>query len=165
MKLRALMLGVVLAGLMSGGAYADEDRYIGYYYPKPDAVETFESMAKTAIDTSRNARIDFVNGLTQSQMSHPYPAQFAVYAKGDDADKLIVTCLQSGYGDTLYRMRAVLAMMTAMARQTEFFKKNGVDKLFTFLDLVKILGFKSLVFTDGEDFAHQFVIKQDAAPE
>ena len=38
-------------------------------------------------------------------------------AKGEEADKMIITALEEGKIDTLYRARGLLAALTAMARQ------------------------------------------------
>jgi len=66
------------------------------------------------------------------------------------------------YGDsfnTRYRMRALLAMLTAVARVTPLFKEERVEDYFTFLDLCKMLGFKQLTVSDGRKFAHQIKIE------
>ena len=72
---------------------------------------------------------------------------------------LIITSLGDQWFGTLYRMRGLLAQMTSMARTTPMFREFEVDDLFTFLDLLKLLGFRQLTVTDGERYAHQFRIE------
>ena len=61
--------------------------------------------------------------------------------------------------NTLYRMRALLAMLTARARTTPIFREYQVEDVFTFLDLLKLLGFRQITVTDGDRFAHQIRIE------
>jgi hypothetical protein len=135
-----------------------QDRHAGYYYPHPGNVEVYQSRAKELPNVNRTTRIGFVTGLTAQQSEQPYPAQTAIFAKGDGAQKLIIVSLTDGRINTLYRARAVLALLTAMARTTEIFQKFRVETVFTFLDLCKMLGFKQLTISDGVTFSHQFKI-------
>jgi hypothetical protein len=80
-------------------------------------------------------------------------------ARGEEAEKLIIVALQDGPIDTLYRARAVLAELTAMARTLPVFAEFGARDRFTFFDLAKILGFRKITITDGRDFAHQVIIE------
>ena len=88
----------------------------------------------------------------------PYPPQYAIFAKGGEADKLIIVGLNDGYLDTIYRVRALLALLTAQGRGTKLFRELGVETYFTFLDFAKLFGFKSVTVTDGDRFAHQVTI-------
>ena len=72
---------------------------------------------------------------------------------------MIITAIDDGPFDTIYRARAVLADLTAMSRTLPIFQEYGVEDWFTFLDLLKMMGFVQLTVTDGRDFAHQFVIE------
>jgi hypothetical protein len=82
-----------------------------------------------------------------------------VFAKGDDAEKLLIVALKDGVIDTLYRARALLAMLTSVARGTPLFQELGVAETFTFFDLLKILGFTQLTISDGDAFAHQVKVE------
>ncbi len=158
--LRGLGLAMTLGllGLGSTTASAD-DRHEGYYYPEVETRETYTARAQTLATASRAARIAFVTQLTLSQASSPYPPQYAIFAKGGEAQKLIITALDGDVFDTLYRARGVMAQMSAFARTTEFFQEYGVEDLFTFYDLLKLLGFEQLTITDGENWAHQVIIE------
>jgi hypothetical protein len=49
--------------------------------------------------------------------------------------------------------------LTAVARVTQFFRHNSIAEYATFLDFLKLLGFKQLTITDGVAFAHQIKIE------
>lgn len=130
------------------------DRHVGYYYREPASEETYVARAQTLPDSDRIRRLEFVTLLTVQQFQAPYPPSLAIFAKGDDAEKLIMVALRDGIFDTTYRMRGVLAMMTASARTTDLFQQYGVADIFTFFDLLKLLGFEKLTLTDGRDLTH-----------
>jgi hypothetical protein len=144
--------------VLSGTARAD-DRHVGYYYPEPKTTEVYRSRALTLEEANRGLRVGFVTGTTQQQFDRPYPPQVAVFAKGEEAEKLIIVALVDGRVDTLYRARAIFANMTAAARQLPAFAQMGVQDTFTFFDLAKLLGFKQITISDGRDFAHQVMIE------
>jgi hypothetical protein len=153
-----LLLSALPAAAQEDGA--DEgDRHAGYYYPEPQSEETSEARAATLPDSDRSRRLAFVTLLTQQQLTAPYPPSLAVYAKGDEAEKLIIVGLRDGPMDTLYRARAVLAMLTASARTSDLFREYHVQDIFTFLDLLKLLGFERLTVSDGKDWAHVIFIE------
>lgn len=151
-----LALGLCAALATSARAH---DRHAGYYYPKPATTEIYEARSVTLPDASREARLGFVVGMTQKMLGGAYAPQFAIFAKGDEAQKMIVIGLRDGYLNSLYRARAILAMLTSVARSTRFFNELGVAEIFTFLDLVKLLGFAQITISDGDTFAHQIIIK------
>jgi hypothetical protein len=150
----ALACGLFLP--VSAGA---DDRHIGYYYPPPQTIETYEARAETLEDSNRTRRVGFIIELTQQMLSNPYPPEFAVFAKGDDAEKLLIVALKDDVLDTIYRARALLALLTSVSRATPLFQDYGVADYFTFFDLLKILGFAQVTISDGDGFAHQVLLK------
>ena len=138
---------------------AGEDRYIGYYYPKPTATETFESSMQTIAGAERAQRVQFVTVVSQGTIQSAYRVPYAVFAKGEKADRLIIVGMQQGELNTIYRMRALLANMTTMSRLSPFFQERTVAEDATFFDLLKLLGFTMLTVTDGEKVTHQVTIK------
>jgi hypothetical protein len=44
--------------------------------------------------------------------------------------------------------------MTASARTTDLFRTYQVQDIFTFFDLLKLMGFEKVTLTDGRDLAH-----------
>jgi hypothetical protein len=138
---------------------AGDDRYIGYYYPKPTATETFESSMQTIAGAERAQRVQFVTVVSQGTIQSAYRVPYAVFAKGEKADRLIIVGMQQGELNTIYRMRALLANMTTMSRLSPFFQERTVAEDATFFDLLKLLGFRELTITDGEKTTLQVTIK------
>lgn len=140
-------------------AAATDDRYIGYYYPKPTSTEVFESSLQTIDGVDRAQRIQFTTVVSQGTIQSAYRVPYAVFAKGEKADKMIIVGMQQGELNTVYRMRALLANMTTMSRLSPFFQERTVAEDATFFDLLKLLGFRELTVTDGEKVTHQVTIK------
>ncbi len=136
-----------------------EDRYVGYYYPKPTSTEVFESQMQTIATMDRPQRIQFVTIVSQGTIQAAYRVPYAVFAKGDKGDKMIIVGMQAGELNTVYRMRALLANLTTMSRLSPFFQEKTVAEDATFFDLLKLLGFVSVTITDGEKTTHQVTIK------
>lgn len=163
-----LVLGLMIAGTASAQdkkpakaatATSSTDRYIGYYYPRPNATETYESALKAIDGVDRPQRVQFVTVISQGTLQSAYRVPYAVFVKGEKADKLIIVGLARGELDTIYRQRALLANMTTMARLSPFFQEHTVAEDSTFFDLLKLLGFSSVTITDGEKSAHQVMIR------
>ncbi len=151
----------VAAALLLAGASCvqADDRHADYYYPAPQSSEVYEARAEVLPEASRRSRIAFVTHVMNEMIrKNPYPPQYAIFAKGGEAEKMIIVGLAGDSYDTLYRMRALLAMLTAVARTTPLFKEESVEDYYTYLDLCKMLGFKQLTVTDGKKFAHQIRI-------
>lgn len=140
-------------------AQEGESRHEGYYYPKPAQVETYAARVGTLPDSDRLRRLGFVTGLTQQLTDARYAPSYAIFAKGDEAEKMIIVGLVDGQLNTIYRVRALLANFTALARLTPFFRENTVPDRATFFDLLKLLGFTQITITDGVAFAHQVLIE------
>ncbi|WP_340118280.1 molybdopterin-guanine dinucleotide biosynthesis protein A [Pelagibius sp. 7325] len=157
--LAALLLAV--AGVVAAGPVRaqSDDRHAGYYYPEPTSSEDYEARAYTVPEATRKARIAFVTGITNEQNKAPYPPQAAIFAKGSEAEKMIIVALEDGRIDTIYRARAIFAQMTAVSRLLPIFAELGVEDYYTFFDLAKMLGFEQITISDGRDFAHQIIIK------
>ena len=160
------LLAAMVVMLMASPAQAQEvegehsvDRHVGYYYPVPQTEETYVARATTLPDSNRARRLEFVTMLALQQMSAPYPAGLAIFAKGEDAEKLIMVALRDDLFDSLYRMRGVLAMMTATARSSELFRSYKVEDIFTFFDLLKLLGFEKVTLSNGRDLSHVVYIQ------
>jgi len=88
------------------------DRHAGYYYPVPTSTETYESRMQSLAEMDRAHRIQFATAVSQGTLQSSYRVPYAVFAKGGEADRLIVVGLQPGEMSTIFRIRAVLANMT-----------------------------------------------------
>lgn len=158
--MRRVLLAAVLVVAGGGGAMAQPaDRHEGYYYPKVTSYESYTSRARVMDDSDRSRRIAFVSGLTQQLADLPYAPSYAIFAKGGEADRLIVVAYGGGQFNTIYRARALFASLTALARLTPLFRDLQVEDLFTFFDLAKLLGFRTITISDGDKFAHQVALK------
>jgi hypothetical protein len=154
------MAGVAAAiYVLTAVAAAAADRHAGYYYPEPASTGTYKARARTLAGADRTQRIAFVTGVTLKQRERPHLPILAMFAKGEEAEKLIIVGLEDERLETIYRARAILAMMTATARATPIFQEYKVEEVFTFLDLCKMLGFKQITISDGKAFAHQILIE------
>ena len=155
----ALAQGPKPAAAPAPKAAPTEDRYVGYYYPKPTSTETFESTLQTIAGVERAQRIQFTTVVSQGTIQSAYRVPYAVFAKGEKADRMIIVGMQQGELNTVYRMRALLANMATMSRLSPFFQERTVAEDATFFDLLKLLGFRELTVTDGEKVTHQVTIK------
>lgn len=135
------------------------DRDANYYYPPPQSREVYRSIATTLADSTRERRLGFVTGMTQEMLTYHYAPQFIMFAKGDEANRLIIVAVSDSAYNTLYRARALFAMLTAIARLTPYFKENSVSAVYNFFDLCKLLGFTQLTWSDGKTLAHQIEIR------
>ena len=149
--------GFALA-LLCSAATAAEDRHDDYYYPAVTSREIYQARTPTRPDATREVRIGYIVAETEGQAQRPYPPRYAIFAKGDDAEKLIIVGFDQSFG-TLYRARAVLAQLTARARGTALLRNMGVDDVFTFLDVAKLLGFRQVTVSDGASWAHQIELE------
>lgn len=161
MSLFRLSLLMAALWLLAGGPASaqDKDDHAGYYYPQLSSREVYVSRATTLEKASRDMRLGFITGMTAQQLSRPYPPPYAVFAKGDDAEKMIIVALGDHGFRGLFQARAVLAQLTAVARGTELFREFQVEDLFTYFDLARLLGFRQITISDGATFAHQIELR------
>ena len=153
-----MLLATLTAGLFPPAAEAD-DRHEEYYYPTVTSRETYPARAITLPDSNRARRIGFVVGVTRQQLAQDYPPEVAIFTKGAEAEKMIIVALNRDAISSLYQARGMLAQMTAIARSTEVFIDNRVEDSYTFLDLLKLLGYEQLTVSDGHSYAHQILIE------
>ena len=158
--MRALGLGLIAVWLALVPTVSQAgDRHAEYYYPTPQSEETYKARARTLDESGRRSRIAFVIGLTNRMLQNPYPPEFAIFAKGAEAEKLIIVAVKGDAYNTLFRMRGLLATLTAVARVTPLFQEGAVQDFFTFFDLCKMLGFEKITVSDGRSFAHRINIE------
>ncbi len=135
------------------------DRHETYYYPVVNSREEYKARSKLMDEASKQTRVGFIVAQTLSQRDRPYPPRFAIFAKGSEAEKLIIVGLDGQSLSTLFRARAVLAQLTAVARSSELFRHLAVEDIFTFFDLAHMVGFKQITISDGATYAHQIKLK------
>ena len=155
--LLAVIVAVSLGAANLGGAAwaADKD---SYYYPPVNSEEVF---SRTIIDQpppGRAVRVGLMTQITNAQLAAPENPRFVIFAKGDDAQHMIIVALDDDVFKTIYRARAVLAQLTSNVRGADFFT-NDIQDYATWLDLAKLLGFEDLVISDGETWSHRVVFE------
>lgn len=158
---RPMALAAILALTVAaapGDARAN-DRHAGYYYPEPETIETYTARAQTLPEASRDIRLNFVTNLVESILNRPHAPVFDVFVKGEFGQKLIITGTEGDRLSTVYRARGLLATMTSITRRLPLIREMGVEDIFTFLDLLKLMGFEQVTVTDGLAFAHQIRIE------
>ena len=157
---RSLSLFVVLAFVCCAVPVSANDRHAGYYYPKPVTTEAYRSRTRTLSDASRQARVAFVTSVTKSMVKNcSYPPQFAMYSKGSRQQKLIIVGLRNDAYNTIFRARALLAQLTAVARTIRLIRERMKPSHLTFLDFLNLMGFEQLTVSDGKEFSHQITIR------
>ena len=135
------------------------DRHAGYYYPPIASDEFYRARSRVMDNANRAMRIGFIVAQTEAQRKRIYPPRYAIFTKGDEAEKLIIVGLDGHSFSTLYRVRGVLAQLTASARASALFRNLAVEELFTFFDLARMLGFKQITVSDGKTYSHRIHIK------
>lgn len=151
-SLPGFLLCLILAAPLAVHA---QDRHAGYYYPAVDSEEVYRARAPAMNNANREMRIGFIVAQTGRQQQLNYAPRYAIFAKGDEAEKLIIVGLDEVSFATLFRARGVLAQMTSAARGSALFRNLAVEDLFTFFDLAKMLGFSQITVSDGRNYAHR----------
>ena len=155
-RMIALSVTIVIVAVTAAHAV---DRHAGYYYPTPGSTETYKARTITIADADRKMRLGFIVGITRNMLAVPYAPRFVIFAKGEQAEKMIIIALNDDYIGTVYRARALLAQLTSIARTTPLLQELGLADFLTFFDLVKLLGFSQITISDGDQFAHQILLE------
>lgn len=157
--MKGVAAAVIAIVTICAGPVAAEDRHAGYYYPKPKTEETYTARARTLPESDRDRRLGFVVAFMAEMAGEAAPQRYVLFAKGTDGEKLIIVALDDQAFSTLFRARAILATLTSRVRGSPLFAELGVQNLFTFYDLAKLIGFKQITISDGRDWAHRVWIK------
>jgi hypothetical protein len=137
------------------------DTYEDYYYPKITSQEVFSRVLLTPPKSDKDVRIGFATSITQAQLAAPESPRFVIFAKGEDAKKLIIIALDDNIFKTVYRARALLAQLTSNLRSNKFLGKQDLTDEGTFYDLLQLMQFASLVISDGETWSHEVVFSPE----
>ncbi|MBE9475940.1 MAG: hypothetical protein IME92_02270 [Proteobacteria bacterium] len=127
----------------------------GYYYPKVTSQEAFNRVLLTSPKADKDVRTGFATSITLAQLAAPESPRYVIFAKGGDAEKLVIIALDDQVFLTLYRARAVLAQLTSNLRGNNFLGKQDLKDEGTFYDLLQLMQFKTLVISDGATWAHR----------
>lgn len=160
MRRIALALAIALVAAAPQTAQAEGDRHAGYYYPEKVTTENYVVRSRTLLESDKAKRLKFVTALSNKMVAGPYPPPYAMFAKGAESEKLIIVGM-GNYIGSLYQARALLAMLSALARVTPLFREYKVESIFTFFDLANMMGFEQVTITDGKTFTHQILLKKE----
>ena len=161
MRPLAFLLSLLIVAGSAGVASAeDRDRHAGYYYPEKVTTEVYVVRSRTLLEADKTKRLQFITALTNKQLAGAYAPPYLLFAKGAESEKLIIVGMGDYFG-TVYQARAVLAMLSALARITPLFREYKVQTIFTFFDLANMMGFEQITITDGKTFAHQIQLKKE----
>jgi hypothetical protein len=152
---RPALLAFTLLSVLAAPARAQDDSRAEYYYPPITSSEVFDRTLAAPPAAGRDDRLGFLTHLTQLQSKLPYAPRYVIFAKGAQATEAIAVALDEDIFATLYRARAVMAQLSAPARETAFFREAGASAQATFYDLLRALGFASLTITDGRGWSHR----------
>lgn len=141
------------------GSVAAAEERVGYYYPPITSTEIFERTLAATPDADRAVRIGFVTQVTQQQLQAPATPRYVMFAKGAEAEEMIIVALDDHVFASLFRARAIMAQLSAPARQTAFFIEKQLADVATFYDMLKIMGFKTLTLSDGVRWTHQVTFR------
>ncbi len=153
----AAIIAVSLGAAILGGAAwaAGKD---SYYYPPVDSEEVFARDLAVAPPAGRAVRVGFTTQITKAQLAAPESPRFVIFAKGDEAQHMIIIALDDQVFKTIYRARAVLAQLTSNVRGADLFVNNIQDHA-TWFDLAKMLGFEDMVISDGATWSHRVIFE------
>ena len=135
------------------------DRHAGYYYPPITSRETYVARTQVLADIDSHRRIGFVVGLAKTADQRIAGMDVAAFAKGAEAEKLIMVALNRTSLASIYQARAYLAYLTATARASRIFSELDAETSYTFLDLLRLMGFERLTVSDGLSYTHQIDIE------
>ncbi|HEX3499846.1 MAG TPA: molybdopterin-guanine dinucleotide biosynthesis protein A [Stellaceae bacterium] len=158
-----LVLVPAVASAATGGepavSNAAESRHEGYYYPKITTREVYKARTKPLPKMDRHERLLFVSATTQQQGAATYAPRYVVFAKGDEAEKLIIVGLDDQTLGTIYRARALLAALSSLARLTPLLRDADLEDTLTFYDLARLMGFTQITISDGRTHSHRVTLK------
>ena len=86
-------LAPMTACLVYAAPASAQDRHAGYYYPVPKTEETYTARARTLPESDRDRRLGFVVAFMAEMAAEAAPQRYVLFAKGTDAEKLIIVAL------------------------------------------------------------------------
>jgi hypothetical protein len=151
-----ILIAAIIAVSLGGAAWAAGKD--SYYYPPVNSEEVFARVIAAAPLADRTVRVGFTTLITKAQLAAPESPRFVIFAKGDEAQHMIIIALDDQVFKTIYRARAVLAQLTSNARGAELFVNKIRDDA-TWFDLIKLLRFEDLVISDGATWSHRVIFE------
>jgi len=156
-----ILLAAVIAVSLAAASPSGAARAAGkdsYYYPPVNSEEVFARQRAAVPLADRTVRVGFVTQITKAQLAAPESPRFVIFAKGDEAQHMIIIALDDEVFKTIYRARAVLAQLTSNVRGADLFV-NRIQDHATWFDLAKMLGFEDMVISDGATWSHRVIFE------
>jgi len=150
---------IALPLMIAASPASASDSHAGYYYPEPNTREVYVSPLDPIPTADRRSRIGLTVGLNAQQLKRGYTPGYHIFAKGAEGEKLIIVATGPDKYDTLYRMRGLLAALTAQARTSPLFQNMQTPEDLNFLDLCRMAGFVQVTVSDGDKFAHRINLR------
>lgn len=154
-----LILGLIAASGMCSVSAQAGDSHADYYYPEPSSRETYTATMTQGPSASKRSRVGFTVGINKTQQKRGYAPRYHIFAKGAEAQKLIIVATDSFSYNTIFRLRALMASLTSDARATPLFTNLPEPENLNFLDLCKLIGFTQVTLSDGDGLAHRIDIR------
>ncbi len=151
-----ILIAAIIAVSLGGTAWAAEKD--SYYYPPVNSEEVFARQLASVPLADRTVSVGYVTQITKAQLAAPESPRFVIFAKGDEAQHMIIIALDDQVFKTIYRARAVLAQLTSNARGADLFV-HEIEDYATWFDLANLLGFEDLVISDGATWSHRVIFE------
>jgi len=114
----------------------------------------------TLPESNQTRRQAFVIGMTQKLLDGKYAPGFAIFAKGNQSEKLIIVGMIDGQLNTVYRARALLAELTAGRAIHRLLPAEYQPEASNFFDFHEAARLPSGHHHRWRDFAHQVIVDE-----
>ena len=129
------------------------------FYPTPKVIENYKSRRRVLTSTQNKTRIAFVNNILRAFIHRDAKERVFVFAKGKNAENMIIMDSVNGNLNTIFKVRAFIEVLPVLLRNSPIYRKFKNSEIPPFLDLAKMNGFKTVIFTDGDKYSFRFILK------
>jgi hypothetical protein len=129
------------------------------FYPTPKVIENYKSRRRVLTGTQNKTRIAFANNILRAFIHRDVKERVFVFAKGKNAENMIIMDSVNGNLNTIFKVRAFIEVLPVLLRNTPIYRKFKNSEIPPFLDLAKMNGFKTVIFTDGDKYSFRFILK------
>ncbi|MEM9738518.1 MAG: hypothetical protein AAF829_01520 [Pseudomonadota bacterium] len=163
----AISLGFVLGACATPTAAQSDQSAIsavdfsdgGYTYPAPAFTETVSTIVGQVQPGPPELRVQITSVMMAMEAQRPHPPTFFPVIEGDRNEVLVIMSVGVMNIDTPYKARAFASILSSLMRNNPLFVEYGVENYASVFDMLKIWGIERLVVTNGDEFAHEFVIE------
>jgi hypothetical protein len=153
-------LGACASGPLAGASNVEpkaasavnQQAGVGVFFPAPTSAETRELPFSMGADPGFQRRLFFADQVNLAAVNSAAPV--IVQAVGAEQRTLVFTLVDTTSEPTPYIARAMMARATSIIRFAPAIAEMGISQDLDVYSIAGILGFKSIVVTDGRKFAH-----------